>query len=287
MGTYPKIFEHPRWGGKARELYDDARRSLDEIVAAAVLQARGAYGFFPAAAVGDSIEVFADAARHRPLATFHMLRQQSDKGEKEPDQSLADFVAPADLGIQDFLGAFAVTTGLSIEKVLRPYEADHDDYGAIMVKALADRLAEAFAEWLHRKARADWGYGAAEKLAIDDLIRERYQGIRPAHGYPSCPDHTEKATLFSVLDATARTGIELTDSFAMMPASSVSGLYFSHPQSRYFAIQRVARDQVLDYQRRKGMDLRTVERWLAPYLDYDPPRAAPDGAEAPTVLAVP
>ncbi len=285
VGTYPKIFEHPRWGTRARELYDDARRMLDSLVSARAIEARGVYAFYPAAGVGDDIEVYADDRRERPLATFHMLRQQSDKGEAEPDQCLADFVAPRETGLRDYIGAFAVTTGLGIEKPLAFYEADHDDYGAIMVKALADRLAEAFAEWLHRRARADWGYGQDETWEVADLIRERYRGIRPAHGYPACPDHTEKATLFRLLEATARASIDLTESFAMTPASSVSGLYFSHPESRYFAVGRLGRDQVLDYQRRKGMDLRTVERWLGPYLDYEPPDVGAAGARPVEAVA--
>jgi 5-methyltetrahydrofolate--homocysteine methyltransferase len=222
--------------------------------------------------------VYADEDRTGVLATFHTLRQQSDKGANEPDYALGDFVAPRETGLRDYLGVFAVTTGINIEPLVAGFEKTHDDYSATMVKALADRLAEALAEMLHKRAREDWGYGRSEPFSYEELIREQYRGIRPAHGYPACPDHTEKATLWRILQADRTVGIQLTESFAMYPASSVSGLYFSHPQSRYFALGKIGRDQVVDYQRRKQMDLAEVERWLAPHLNYDPDEADEDAA---------
>jgi 5-methyltetrahydrofolate--homocysteine methyltransferase len=279
-GTYPRIFEHANWGPKARELFDDAQRLLKRIVDEKLLTARAVFGFFPANSIGDDIEVYADDSRTRIATIFHTLRQQADKGEAEPDQALADFVAPRDSGRPDFLGAFAVSTGFGLEPLVAAFEKDHDDYNAIMAKALADRLAEALAELLHKRARADWGYGRDEALSYEDLIRERYQGIRPAPGYPACPDHTEKKTLFDLLRAEETISLRLTETFAMYPAAAVSGFYFSHAQARYFAVGRIERDQVLDYQRRKGMDLRSVERWLAPNLAYEPDGSAagPDAA---------
>ena len=269
-GTYPRIFENPEWGAKARELFDDAQAMLKRLVDGGGLRARALYGFFPANAAGDDIEVYADPSGGGLLGTLHTLRQQADKGEGEPALALADFVAPRETGRRDWIGAFAVTAGLGAEALVARHEKEHDDYAAIMVKALADRLAEALAEWLHRKARADWGYGAGETLSIEDLVREKYRGIRPAPGYPACPDHTEKRLLFDLLGGEERVGIELTETFAMRPAASVCGFYFAHPQARYFALGKIGRDQVLDYHRRKGMDLRAVERWLAPNLGYDP-----------------
>ena len=269
-GTYPRIFESPQWGAKARELFDDAQGMLEHLVQGGRLKARAVYGFFPAAAVGDDIEVYADVSRSGRLGTLHTLRQQSDKGEAEPAQALADFVAPREAGLRDWIGAFAVTAGLGADELAAGYESEHDDYAAIMVKALADRLAEALAEWLHERVRGDWGYGAGEKLPLEDLIREKYRGIRPAPGYPACPDHTEKRLLFDLLGGEERAAIRLTETFAMRPAASICGFYFAHPQSRYFALGPIGRDQVLDYHRRKGMDLRAVERWLAPSLGYDP-----------------
>jgi 5-methyltetrahydrofolate--homocysteine methyltransferase len=269
-GTYPRIFEHPEWGERARELHQDALRMLPALVEKGGLSGRAAHGFFPASALGDDIEVYADESRQRLLGTLHTLRQQADKGEDEPDQALADFVAPRESGLADWLGVFAVTAGVGAEELAARHAREHDDYGAIMVKALADRLAEALGEWLHRKARADWGYGREETLSIPELLRERYRGIRPAPGYPACPDHSEKRLLFDLLGGEARLSIRLTESFAMLPAASVCGFYFSHPQARYFSLGKIERDQVLDYQRRKGIELRTVERWLAPYLNYEP-----------------
>ena len=260
-GRYPAILDNP----KAKELFNDAQRLLDEIVRTKALVARGVYGFFPANSVGDDV--------HLEGARFHFLRQQIDKAPGDPDYCLADFVAPKDSGLTDYLGAFAVTAGFGTEELCAKFERDHDDYNSIMAKALADRLAEAFAECLHKKTREDWGYGKTEGLSNEDLIQERYRGIRPAAGYPACPDHTEKATLWRLLDVEKRTGIKLTESFAMWPGASVSGLYFAHPKSKYFAIGKIDREQAVDYHVRKGVTLQEVERWLAPYLSYDPDRA--------------
>jgi 5-methyltetrahydrofolate--homocysteine methyltransferase len=269
-GKYPKILSDPNVGEAATRLLDDARKLLDEIVAGKLLQARGVYAYWPAASVGDDIVVFVDESRSKELTRFHSLRQQWQRVGQSNFLALADFVAPLDSGRQDYIGAFAVTTGLGVDELVAKYHRDHDDYSSIMVKALADRLAEAFAECLHRQARADWGYGAEERLSPEDLIEEKYRGIRPAPGYPACPDHTEKRTIFEVLDATRVAQISLTESLAMTPASSVSGWYFGHPDSRYFAVDRIGRDQVEDYARRKGMSIADVERWLAPNLGYDP-----------------
>jgi 5-methyltetrahydrofolate--homocysteine methyltransferase len=270
QGTYPRIFENPDWGARAKELFDDAQALLARIVKEKLLTAKAAYGFFPANSVGEDIEVYTDETRHGLATTFHTLRQQSDKGEREPNLALADFIAPLETGKLDWLGAFAVTTGHGLDVLVAQFERDHDDYSAILAKALADRLAEAFAEWLHRRARAEWGYGKDEALSTEDLIREKYRGIRPAPGYPACPDHTEKRPLFDLIHAEERAGVVLTESYAMLPAAAVSGFFFAHPDARYFQVGRLGADQVKDYQRRKGLDLRAVERWLAPYLDYEP-----------------
>ena len=283
-GRYPQILEDPVLGEKAKELFTDARALLERIVNERLLAARGAYGFFPANADGDDIRLFADAARTRPLATLHTLRQQMEKPEGQPLEALADFVAPLASGREDFVGAFAVTAGIGADALCRTFEKEHDDYSSILVKALADRLAEAFAEMLHQRARQDWGYGRNESLAADDLLNERYRGIRPAPGYPACPDHTEKRTLFALLDAEERAGISLTESFAMTPASSVSGFYFAHPEAHYFGVGRLGRDQVEDYARRKGLPLPEVERWLSPNLGYEP-ASAPRPAAASTTSA--
>jgi 5-methyltetrahydrofolate--homocysteine methyltransferase len=269
-GTYPRIFENPEWGERAREVYDDAQKMLAHLVEEGRLGVRATCGFFPANAVGDDIEVYTDPGRGGLRATLHTLRQQMDRGEGEPNQALADFVAPRETDLPDWIGAFAVTAGVGAEELAADYEGRNDDYGSIMVKALADRFAEALAEWLHRRARADWGYGRDEDLAIEDLVRERYRGIRPAPGYPACPDHSEKAGLFDLLGGEEAVAIQLTETYAMRPAASVCGFYFAHPQSRYFSLGKIERDQVLDYQRRKGMDRRGVERWLAPHLNYEP-----------------
>jgi 5-methyltetrahydrofolate--homocysteine methyltransferase len=257
-------------GARARELFDDAQDLLKQIVVQKLLTARAVMGFFPAASVGDDVEVYADESRARVLGSFHFLRQQIRKPDGESNYALADFIAPKESGRADYLGAFAVTAGICLESLVARFEKSHDDYNAIMAKALADRLAEALAELTHKRAREEWGYGRGEKLSPEDLIHERYRGIRPAPGYPACPDHTEKRLLFDLLQAEKSTGIRLTETFAMHPAASVSGLYFAHPESRYFAVGKIGRDQVEDYHLRKGMELQVVERWLGPYLNYDP-----------------
>jgi 5-methyltetrahydrofolate--homocysteine methyltransferase len=272
-GRYPAILEKP----EARKLFEEAQELLNDIVSRKLLAARGVYGFFPANAVGDDVELYTDESRTQVLTTFHFLRQQMDKPTDQFNHCLADYVAPKvpqpstlNPQLPDYLGAFAVTAGFGVEDLCRKFEADHDDYNSIMTKALADRLAEAFAEYLHQLARKEWGYGQAENLTMEEMIREKYRGIRPAAGYPACPDHTEKWTLWKLLDAEQNTGIKLTESCAMWPGASVSGLYFAHPESKYFAVGKIGRDQVLDYHRRKQMDLPTVERWLGPYLNYEP-----------------
>jgi 5-methyltetrahydrofolate--homocysteine methyltransferase len=289
-GRYPAILGKP----EARKLFDDAQELLDDIVSRNLLAARGVYGFFPANAVGDDVELYTDDSRTQVLATFHFLRQQMDKPPGQFNHCLTDYIAPkppqpstinsqdSQLPYQlpDYLGAFAVTAGFGVEELCRKFEADHDDYNSIMTKALADRLAEAFAEYLHQRARKEWGYGQAENLTTEDLIREKYRGIRPAAGYPACPDHTEKWTLWKLLDAENNTGIKLTESCAMWPGASVSGLYFAHPESKYFAVGKIGRDQVHDYHRRKQMDLPAVERWLGPYLNYEPDAAASAGSSS-------
>jgi 5-methyltetrahydrofolate--homocysteine methyltransferase len=294
-GRFPAILEHPEHGAAARDLYEHAQRLLDRIVTGKLIRARGVYGFWPANSEGDDIVLYgpADAAeggyggsrRSSPatfasgggqvgrvggeVARFPMLRQQEVIADDKPNRSLADFVAPIESGITDYVGAFAVTAGLGVDDLVRRFEAEHDDYSAIIAKALADRLAEAFAEYLHARARQDWGYGADEHLSEDDLIAEKFRGIRPAFGYPACPDHTEKRQLFELLEA-RRIGMDLTDSCAMTPAASVSGLYIAHPQSKYFVIQRVGPDQVEDYARRQGISTADAERALRPVLAYEP-----------------
>jgi 5-methyltetrahydrofolate--homocysteine methyltransferase len=269
-GKYPKIFDDPLVGAEARKLFDDAQRLLKRIVAEKRLTARGVYGFWPANSVGDDILVYADPSRSKTIARFPMLRQQWERKGQADFRSLADYIAPLDSGRLDYLGAFAVTTGIGCDALVAEFEAQNDDYLAIMTKALADRLAEAFAEVLHRQARLDWGFGQDEKLSQDELLEEKYRGIRPAFGYPACPDHTEKQTLFDLLQAEEHTGIRLTESFAMWPAAAVSGLYFSHPEARYFSVDRITRDQVESYATRKGMPIPEVERWLGPNLGYEP-----------------
>jgi 5-methyltetrahydrofolate--homocysteine methyltransferase len=271
-GIYPKIFEQKDVGPKAKELFDDGQKLLDQIVREKLLKACAVIGFFPANSVQEDIEVYADESRHL-LTTFHTLRQQQVKGNQEPSYAVADFVAPRESGRMDYLGAFAVTAGHRIESLVARFEKDHDDYNALMAKALADRLAEGLAELMHKRARIEWGFGQDENLSHADLLRERYRGIRPAPGYPALPDHTEKRPLFDLLCAEKNTGITLTENFAMYPAAAVSGFYFSHPESKYFAVGKIDRDQVEDYARRKGLDLRIVERWLSPNLNYDPDAA--------------
>jgi 5-methyltetrahydrofolate--homocysteine methyltransferase len=269
-GVYPRILDDPTVGPKARELFEDAQQLLKQIVEGRLLKAKAVMGFFPANRVGDDIELYTDENRNHVLEVFHTLRQQAEKLENQPNFALADFIAPKETGHADYLGAFAVTAGLNIEPLVAKFEAGHDDYNAIMTKALADRLAEALAELTHKKARDAWGFGREENLSVADLIKEKYQGIRPAAGYPACPDHTEKQTLFDLLQAEKNACIQLTESFAMYPAASVSGLYFSHPESRYFALGKIDRDQVEDYAIRKRMTVEAVERWLSPNLNYDP-----------------
>jgi 5-methyltetrahydrofolate--homocysteine methyltransferase len=268
-GKYPAIFTDPVVGAEARKLHADATRMLDEIIRDDLLVAKAAYGFFPANSVGDDIAVYADESRTTEVGRVHTLRQQWERQGQDVFHALADFVAPAESGRHDYLGGFAVTAGHGCEELCRKYDADHDDYSSILAKALADRLAEAAAEWLHAQARLEWGYGRAERLSSEDLIEEKYRGIRPAPGYPACPDHTEKRSLFAWLDAEGRAGMTLTESCAMLPAASVSGLYFAHPESRYFAVDRITREQVEVYAVRKGMPVSEIERWLAPNLGYD------------------
>jgi 5-methyltetrahydrofolate--homocysteine methyltransferase len=268
-GVYPKILQDPIVGTQATSLYNEARELLDSLVRGGRLRARGVIGFFPAAAVGDDIRVFADATRGTERAMLHCLRQQADKTDSRPNFCLSDFVAPSDANAEDHVGAFIVTAGDGLDPIVAEFEKAHDDYRAIMAKALADRLAEAFAERMHERVRREfWGYAKDEALSNDQIIKEGYRGIRPAPGYPACPDHTEKRTLFELLDGEKATGVTLTESFAMWPASSVSGWYFSHPQSHYFGVGKIGRDQVEDYARRKKMTVAEVERWLSPNLGY-------------------
>jgi 5-methyltetrahydrofolate--homocysteine methyltransferase len=268
-GVYPAILNHEKYGEQARQIFAEANALLDEIIAGNLLTARGVYGICPASSVGDDVELYADEARAHALERFHFLRQQTATEKGDPSRSLADFVAPREGGLHDHLGAFAVTTGIGLKELTTKYRAQNDDYNAIMAEALADRLAEAFAEHLHERARREWGFGREEGLSKADLIAEKYRGIRPAAGYPACPDHTEKGTLWTLLDVEKNTGMTLTESFAMWPGSSVSGLYFAHPEARYFTLGKIDRDQVIDYHVRKGMSVAEVERWLGPNLGYE------------------
>jgi 5-methyltetrahydrofolate--homocysteine methyltransferase len=268
-GRYPAILEDERLGAEATRLFNDAEAMLGRLVEEKLLVASGVVGFFPAATVGDDVELYSDGSREDVLTTFRFLRQQADKSGRRADNCLADFIAPKDSGVEDHIGAFVVTAGGGLGELAAHFEKDHDDYNAILVKALADRLAEAFAERMHQRVRNElWGYTKDVELSNDELIKEKYQGIRPAPGYPACPDHTEKRELFDLLDAEAATGVTLTESFAMWPASSVSGFYFSHPGSHYFGVGKISRDQVEDYARRKGIDVAEAERWLSPNLSY-------------------
>ncbi len=265
-GKYPAIFDDPSVGAVARELYENARGMLEDLISNKRLTACGVYGFWPAASDGDDVIVYNDDSRSKELARFHMLRQQWRRKGQQHFRSLADYIAPVDSGRADYIGGFAVTAGIEVDQIAAQFEDDHDDYNSIMIKALADRLAEAFAELLHQRARADWGYGGDENLSYEELLKEKYRGIRPAPGYPACPDHTQKKTLWKILDAQHHTGIYLTESYAMWPGSSVCGLYFGHPECRYFAINRIDRDQLENYAQRKGMSVDEVEHWLAPIL---------------------
>jgi 5-methyltetrahydrofolate--homocysteine methyltransferase len=269
-GVYPAILTNEKYGEQATKLFADANALLDQIIAGKQLTAQAVYGFFPANAVGDDVVLYTDESRTAELTTLHFLRQQIAKKEGEPDQSLADFIAPLDTTLPDHIAGFAVTTGIGLKAIVERFQTDLDDYNAIMAEALADRLAEAFAECLHKRVRDEWGFGKTENLTTDELIAEKYRGIRPAAGYPACPDHTEKGTLWKLLDVEKNAGIKITESFAMWPGSSVSGLYFAHPQSRYFGLGKIDGDQVLDYHLRKGMTVQEVERWLGPNLNYDP-----------------
>ncbi len=280
-GRYPSILNHEKYGAEATKLFADAQRLLGEMVSHKLLQPRGVYGFFPANRVGDDVELYTDESRKTVLKRFHFLRQQIEKPDGQSSYCLADFIAPKSATTPDYIGAFAVTSGHGLKKLVEKYRADHDDYNAIMAEALADRLAEAFAEFLHKRVRKEWGYGASETLSVEEMIEEKYRGIRPAAGYPACPDHTEKRTLWELLDPVKNAGIEITESFAMWPGSSVSGLYFAHPESKYFAVGKLGRDQILDYHLRKGMTLQEVERWLGTYLNYEPEPAKTVAAPAP------
>lgn len=268
-GKYPQILDDPKTGKEARDLFDKAGRLLRQIIDNRWLTAHGVYGFFPANSAGDDIIVYGDDSRTGELARFPMLRQQWEREGQTEFRSLADYIAPVDSGVGDYLGAFAASAGFGAAELVQRFKKEQDDYNAIMAEALGDRLAEAFAELLHERARRDWGYGADEHLTKNQLIDEQYRGIRPAAGYPSCPDHSEKQTLWKLLDAEAQTGIRLTESFAMWPAASVSGMYFAHPQARYFAVDLITRDQVESYARRKGISVKEAERWLGPNLAYD------------------
>lgn len=269
-GKYPKILDDPNNGAEAKKLFDEANKLLDKIISEKLLQANGIVGLFPANSDGDDIEIYADESRKGILHSLHSLRNQNTKAETASNLALADFIAPKESGVYDYIGAFAVTTGIGIEKLIEKFEKDHDDYNSIMVKALADRLAEAFAEHLHEKVRKEfWGYDADENLSSEELVKEKYRGIRPAPGYPAQPDHTEKKIIFDLLQVEKNTGIRLTESLAMYPMASVSGLYFAHPDAKYFNVGKISKDQVLDYHKRKGMSIEEVEKWLRPNLNYD------------------
>ena len=269
-GIYPRILDDARQGDEARKIFHDGKLLLERIINENLLTARGVYGFFPANTVGEDIALYTDQTRSEVREHLYCLRQQANREGSEPCRSLADFIAPRETGLPDSIGAFAVTTGIGLKELTSGFRAQNDDYNAIMAEALADRLAEAFAECLHKQARDIWGYGCTENLTPAQMVEEKYRGIRPAPGYPACPDHTEKGTIWRLLNVQENTGITLTESFAMWPGSSISGIYFAHPQSRYFALGKIERDQVTGYQQRKGMSLADVERWLGPNLNYDP-----------------
>jgi len=269
-GKYPSIFEDKNVGYEAKKLFDDANKLLDKIISEKLLTANGVIGLFPANSVGnDDIEIYSNESRTGVRRVLHTIRQQIQKSQSEPNIALADFIAPKENGVEDYIGMFAVTAGVGIEKIVAQFEKDHDDYNSIMVKAIADRLAEAFAEHLHKLVRIEyWGYAPDENFTNEDLVKEKYVGIRPAPGYPAQPDHTEKPIIFSLLDVEKNAGIKLTESMAMYPAASVSGLYFSHPESKYFSVGKIEKDQVLDYHKRKGMSVEEIEKWLSPILNY-------------------
>ena len=268
-GRYPQIFEDERFGREARKIFDDAQQLLDLIISEKWITAKGVFGIYAANALGDDIEVFKDEERKHLLTIFHTLRQQGDKGTDRHNLALADYIAPKECGKVDYVGAFALTTGLGLKPILKRFGADHDDYSSILLQALADRLAEAFAELLHERIRKEfWGYASDEKMSNEDLVKEKYQGIRPAPGYPACPDHSEKQVIFDLLSVPDNTGMSLTESFAMDPAASICGYYFAHQQAAYFGVGKITRDQVADYARRKGIDLALMEKWLAISLGY-------------------
>ena len=269
-GVYPRILDNEQHGPQARQIFAEGNALLDRMISENLITARGVYAFFPANATGDDVELYTDCKRDTLLDQFHFLRQQAIREDSAPCRSLADFIAPKETGLADHIGAFAVTSGIGLQQLCDQFRAAHDDYNAIMAEAIADRLAEAFAECLHKRVREEWGYGFSENLSPHELIQEKYRGIRPAPGYPACPDHTEKGTIWSLLNVQANTGMVLTESFAMWPGSSVSGIYFAHPESRFFSLGKIDRDQVTDYQKRKGMTIADIERWLGPNLNYDP-----------------
>jgi 5-methyltetrahydrofolate--homocysteine methyltransferase len=269
-GKYPAILEDPEVGAAARDLYHNGRQLLHDIIQHRWLTAKAAYGFWPAASDGDDIVLFQDETRGQELTRLHTLRQQWERRGQDCFRALADYVAPRDSGRADYVGAFVVTTGHGAAELGARFDAQHDDYNAILAKALADRLAEAAAEYLHQQARLDWGYGRSEHLSHEDLLHERYRGIRPAPGYPAQPDHSEKRIVFDLLQAEANVGVRLTDSYAMLPAASVCGLYFAHPEARYFAVDRITQDQVASYARRKGLTIAEAEHWLAEHLACEP-----------------
>jgi 5-methyltetrahydrofolate--homocysteine methyltransferase len=278
-GAYPRIFDDPRLGEQARQLFADGNALLERIIRERLITAKGVYGLFPANAVGDDVEIYSDKTRTTVLTRFHFLRQQRQKSKGEPHYCLSDFVAPRETGLEDHIGGFAVTSGIGLDVLRDQFKAQSDDYNAIMAEALGDRLAEAFAERLHKLVRDEWGYGKQESLSVDDLIREKYRGIRPAAGYPACPDHTEKQTLWNLLDVERNTSMKLTESYAMWPASSVSGLYFAHQKSKYFTVGMIDREQILDYASRKGLSVEEAERWLSPNLNYaTEPSGSPSSA---------
>jgi 5-methyltetrahydrofolate--homocysteine methyltransferase len=269
-GKYPKILEDKIVGSEATKLFKDAQSMLKKIVDEKWLTARAVIGFFPANSVGDDIELYADDDRNEVQTVLHHLRQQLAKTKERPNMCLSDFVAPKDSGKNDYIGSFAVTTGIGIEKHIEQFEKQHDDYNSILLKALADRLAEAFAERMHERVRKEfWAYATDESIGSDDLIAESYQGIRPAPGYPACPDHTEKQSLWDLIKPDQNAGIEITESYAMLPAAAVSGWYFSHPESKYFGTGKIHKDQIEDYAQRKGIEVSIIERWLSSVLDYD------------------
>jgi 5-methyltetrahydrofolate--homocysteine methyltransferase len=268
-GRYPEILDDERVGTEARKLFDDAQDLIDQVIKDKWLTSKAAIGIFPANAVGDDIELFSDENREHVLTMFHTLRQQGDKGTERPDRALSDYIAPKETGLEDYIGAFALTTGLGMKDALKRFEADHDDYSSILLQAVGDRLAEALAERLHERIRREfWGYASDENMSNVELIKEKYFGIRPAPGYPACPDHSEKQIIFDLLSVPEHTGMELTESFAMHPAASVCGYYFAHPEAKYFGVGKVNKDQVIEYARRKGVDLAVMEKWLATSLGY-------------------